>query len=286
MMPRTLFAVLVAIAVSTPAARAATTVDGQEEICASSAVIICDNFENRAPGSGDLGRAIYKNPGWGVSSGGGMSVSTSDKFDGSKSLEFRYPSGSWSSNQDEGAGTGYMAVDFGGRPEIFLRHYVKWGSNWVWSPVATKHIAMLTSAGARAPWAWHGTSGSALLHHIYEPTQTMYDQNVGSAVAVRAGQWYCLELHLKMNSPGSAVIESWVDNNLKWSDTRATFGSQGTTWNSIMLSGYWNAPGSHPAMSRWFDNIVVSTQRIGCMGTPPPAAPNAPPAAPTGVTLR
>jgi Polysaccharide lyase len=249
-------------------------------------VIVCDNFEGRALGSADLRRAIYKNTGWAASDGGSMVVSNTEKFDGSRSLEFRFPGGSWGNGQD-GAGAGYMEVSIGNQTELYLRHYVKWSTNWVFSPIATKHMAILSSGGARAPWAWHSTWGESNLHHIYEPTQTSYDQNVGSPINVRPGQWYCLEMRLKMNSAGSGIVETWVDNVLKASYSNATLNTQGTSWRAVMLSGYWNAPGSHPAMSRWFDNIVVSRERIGCLGSQPAPGPSAvAPAPPSGLVIR
>jgi len=266
-----LFAALIAIFVSTTAASGAAP-DGQEEICTSPAVILCDNFEARALGSGDLGRAIYKNPGWAMSELTNMIVATTDKFDGTKSLEFRYPAGS--------GGVGYMGVALPGLTDLYMRHYVKWSTNWTFSPIATKHIAMLTDT-ARVPWVLHSTWGSPVLHHIYEPTQTPYDQNIGVPMAFVNDQWYCMEIHLKMN-PGASndILEGWVDGVKKFDYSTATLDGAGSSWVSLMLSGYWNEPGTHAAMSRWFDNIVVSTQRIGCIGGSPR------PATPTGLTVR
>ena len=40
----------------------------QEAICATAAVFFCDNFEDRAPGTGDLTTfKSAKNPGWALS---------------------------------------------------------------------------------------------------------------------------------------------------------------------------------------------------------------------------
>jgi hypothetical protein len=261
----------------------------QEAICSNSAVFFCDNFEDRETGTRDLTTSKgAKNPGWALSDFTSMRVATNDKFDGTKSLEFVFPACSSTDPSYAGCGAGYMDNSPANmnRVELYFRHYVKWGSNWVWSRNGGKHAAMMSSGGGRAPWLWHHTWGSNLLHHIYEPVYKEYEQNVGTAVAFQAGRWYCLETHLKMSG---GVIESWVDNRLVMSYSGASLNTAGGSWTSLLLSGYWNSDASgvsHPTMSRWFDNMVLSTQRIGCVGQTPQPQDAVAPAAPAGVVVR
>jgi hypothetical protein len=85
--------------------------------------------------------------------------------------------------------------------------------------------------------------------------------------ASHVGQWYCVEAHAQLNdaSLSNGVFEFWVNGNL---DARET----GLNWlgafsaygiNAVFFENYWNT-GSPAAQDRYFDNIIISTQRIGC----------------------
>lgn len=81
------------------------------------------------------------------------------------------------------------------------------------------------------------------------------------------GQWHCVEAHAKLNDAGASngVFELWVNGTLdaqrtglSWLGSFAEYGI-----NAVMLENYWNS-GSPKRQERYFDNFVVSTQRIGC----------------------
>jgi hypothetical protein len=85
--------------------------------------------------------------------------------------------------------------------------------------------------------------------------------------AAHVGQWYCVEAHAKLNDAGSSngVFELWIDDTLaaqvtalNWLGAYSAFG-----FNAVYFENYWNN-GAAVAEDRFFDNIVVSTQRIGC----------------------
>lgn len=82
-----------------------------------------------------------------------------------------------------------------------------------------------------------------------------------------AGRWYCVEAHAKLNDPGQSngVFELWIDGSpdarkdgLNWAGAFSAYGI-----NAVFLENYWNAGAVQPE-ERYFDNFVVSTQRIGC----------------------
>ncbi len=88
----------------------------------------------------------------------------------------------------------------------------------------------------------------------------------------RTGRWQCIEARMRLNDPGRAngVFELWIDDALEarrtgldWVGSYDAFGI-----NAVFLENYWN-DGSPAEQERFFDNFVVSTQRIGCDGTPP-----------------
>jgi hypothetical protein len=81
------------------------------------------------------------------------------------------------------------------------------------------------------------------------------------------GKWHCVEAHVRLNSPGAAdgLFELWVNGrldarraNLDWIGRYSAYGI-----NAVMLENYWNG-GAPRTQSRYFDDFVVSTRRIGC----------------------
>jgi hypothetical protein len=83
----------------------------------------------------------------------------------------------------------------------------------------------------------------------------------------RAGRWQCVEAGVVLNDPGQANgrFVLWVDGvedarieRINWLGSYSAFGV-----NAVMLENYWNG-GAPTEQSRYFDNFVVSTARIGC----------------------
>jgi hypothetical protein len=158
-----------------------------------------------------------------------------------------------------------------------MRHYAKWSAGFVWSPIGTKHFALLANNGSeRRPW--FNMRGNGGTHYLEDEPDAnrQYDQNI-SSMSFNSNQWYCIEIHVNRVSPGSAIVETWVDGVLRLQYTNANFGTN--NWTEILLSGYWNTsptPGSRGAQAKWYDNIVFSTARIGCLGASAtePSAPS------------
>jgi hypothetical protein len=82
------------------------------------------------------------------------------------------------------------------------------------------------------------------------------------------GIWYCVEAHVKLNDPGlsNGIQEFWIDGNLEARRDGLNFVASYTDYaiNAIFFENYWNS-GSPVTQERYFDNIVVSTQPIGCL---------------------
>jgi hypothetical protein len=82
------------------------------------------------------------------------------------------------------------------------------------------------------------------------------------------GTWTCIEAHAKLNTAGQAdgVFELFFNGTLQasrhgmnWVGNYSEFG-----FNTVMVENYWNE-GSVQKQSRFIDNLVVSTKRIGCL---------------------
>ena len=95
--------------------------------------------------------------------------------------------------------------------------------------------------------------------------------------ATNAGKWNCIEVHVRLNDVGQSngVEEFWIDGHLEAKRTNLNFigNYDGYGINAIFFENYINN-GAPQAQSRYWDNFVVSTQRVGCLGpavvVPPP----------------
>lgn len=93
--------------------------------------------------------------------------------------------------------------------------------------------------------------------------------------AENAGKWYCIVGHVKLNTPGlkDGIFEFWINDTLQASSTNLDWHS---SWNNdpnnlhinaIFFENYWNA-GSPIEQERYFDNLVISKEKIPCACKP------------------
>jgi len=275
--------------------------NGQEDICTNAAVIYCENWEARAAGVGDFTTNYYKTNGFDDHFGTEISVISSGSvpqgvYNGTKALQMFYPG---DSDNDNG-GTGFMQTYWTtgqAYRTLYWRWYVKHSSNWLWSPIATKHLEQLAVGGYNNIFMMHGggtgstSATQQLVQFGYNTTPSgNFDQNVNGPVTMVNNRWYCLELRLTMNtSAGSSdgYLQGWIDDVQHWEypNVRLDPTSSSSSYQTgFMVSGYWNcttnpcsasSANNHPNMYRWIDNIVVSTARIGCLNNSAPSAPTA-----------
>ncbi|NIM94481.1 MAG: hypothetical protein GTO18_12335 [Anaerolineales bacterium] len=83
-----------------------------------------------------------------------------------------------------------------------------------------------------------------------------------------SGNWYCVEAHVRLNDPGQSngLQEFWIDGNLDARVDGLNFVRNFTDYgiNAIFFENYWNS-GSVQPQERYFDNIVISTEPVGCL---------------------
>jgi hypothetical protein len=81
------------------------------------------------------------------------------------------------------------------------------------------------------------------------------------------GKWLCVEAHVRLNAAGKAdgLHEFWIGDSLEARREGLDFLGRYSAYgiNGIFFENYWNT-GSPQTQDRFFDNIVVSTRRIGC----------------------
>lgn len=189
--------------------------------------------------------------------------------------------------------------------EVYWRMYVKNAPNWIGG--GGDKLSRATSFVSSSSWAqsmiahvWSGGSGHNYLkldpasgtdtqgnlrsttYNDFANLRWLGDQTGRTPLFDRAhvNQWYCVEAHVRLNDAGQAngTFEFWINDQLEarkegmnWVGAYDAYGI-----NAILFDNYWN-DGAPQTQERYFDNIVVSTQRIGCGtaqgggSTPPPA---------------
>ncbi len=79
------------------------------------------------------------------------------------------------------------------------------------------------------------------------------------------GRWICFETEVKLNTPGKAdgLYRLWADDSLLVERTNVDLrGNTTDKINEVSLDCYWNG-GSPKVQNRYYDNFVISTQRVG-----------------------
>jgi hypothetical protein len=95
--------------------------------------------------------------------------------------------------------------------------------------------------------------------------------NIDLFSETNSGEWFCVEGYVKLNTPGisDGVFEFWINDifqagsyNLNW-HSNWNQNPDNMTINAVFFENYWNS-GSPVEQERYFDNLIISTQRIGC----------------------
>ena len=177
--------------------------------------------------------------------------------------------------------------------EIYWRVYVKYQSGWIggggYKMSRVQILANSSWGQAMVAPVWGGDTPQTQNYLLIDPTRgtdsagTLLATTYGDFAhltflgavqsvtplfdAAHVGSWYCVEAHVRLNDPGSVngMFELWINGNLEaqhnglnWVGSYSDYGI-----NTMFLESYWNT-GATQAEDRYFDNLVVSTERIGC----------------------
>ncbi len=173
--------------------------------------------------------------------------------------------------------------------EIYYRMYLRLEEGWQGNPAklsrATVFVASDWSQGMIAH-VWNGPDVRLGL----DPVRCVGDDDQPACVGyndfdnmdwlgfqpgatpifepAQADRWFCIETHVRLNDPDASngLQEIWIDGELDARAENLNFvrGYTDYALNGIFFENYWNG-GSPREQERYFDNIVVSTQRIGCL---------------------
>ena len=252
--------------------------------------IFCDDFESSGPLVGSGRWYGYD------SASGNFSLTTGIGYSGSQGMKAVWTKGAVS--------VGGLQLTFGRNPmnsngihttqdfrEIYYRMYLKLQAGWTGNPGKLSR-AIVFSAPDWSEAAIAHLWGDSTTHLLIDPASCVSGSTVqcvgyndfnhlqwlGAQIgttplfdgqASHDDRWYCIEAHVKLNDSGQSngIQEFWTDGNLETSKTGINFVGSYTAYgiNAVFFENYWNT-GATQNEERYFDNIVVSTQRIGCTG--------------------
>jgi hypothetical protein len=184
--------------------------------------------------------------------------------------------------------------------EVYWRFYMRTSTNWTgnaykvtratvfsasnWSQAAIGHLwDDSPSKLGMALDPVSGVVGSTVVTTKYNDFDNMkWLGKVDGPTQVYApenrGVWTCVEVHMKLNTPGASdgLLEYWVNDKSEAQAKNLNFRGSYTQYgiNAVLMENYRNEPAAQ-SQDRYFDNFVVSKQRIGCVGSSP-VRPNPP----------
>jgi hypothetical protein len=221
----------------------------------------CDGFE-----SGDSLSVNYQDV-----SENGMAVVSGEAFEGTHSLRQSYIQG------QVDAGWIIRVSDSGFPDHVFMRWYHKFEAGFSGFPPKMARIRYrLRSGDWSSPYAvhcWLETDGVLALD-VAATNSTQANSSGWLPIARTAftfadakniGRWICFEMEMKLNTPGGTdgLYRLWADDSLIAERTGVDLrGTLTNKINEMMLDCYWNG-GSPRAQSRYYDNLVISTAKIG-----------------------
>jgi hypothetical protein len=178
--------------------------------------------------------------------------------------------------------------------ELYWRVYVRYAPGWIGGGgnKLTRAVSVAKPDLSEAAFAhvWSGRDGTAGANQLYIDPASGTD-TIGNVLTVgyndfahmrwlgargstltlfdsaHIGPWYCVEVHAKLNDPGSSngVMQLYINGTLQAQDTGMNWVGDFTAYgfNVVMLENWWNS-GAPQNQDRYIDNFVVSTRPIGC----------------------
>ncbi len=251
-----------------------------EPVCLRPSTVACEDFERP------------KRSSWGDYKNNAFYVEDDVAFGGEQSMRQFY---------DEGqSAAGWLAWHFGDHPEggarkgerfeeIYFRFYHRFQRNW--PNLFPPKLARVRSRYVQEEllYAWEeqlmisarmpgGNALSLPISGLAVPAGTNHQgdsklrwlerEALDLRFAEHAGEWVAIEMRVKLNTPGQndGRITYWVNGNLALdrSGVNLRGAYTATTINEAMLEAYWSGGAPRDDLMRWFDNVVIATEPVGC----------------------
>ncbi|RLA16794.1 MAG: hypothetical protein DRQ60_03620 [Gammaproteobacteria bacterium] len=172
--------------------------------------------------------------------------------------------------------------------ELYYRHYLWLDEGWQDNPYKLSRITVLTDANwsqAMIAHLWGAEGGKLAVDpvscttRIGVPICSGYNDfknmrwlgNRRGATAVftprYSGQWHCVEANVMLNdgNANNGYQDFWLNGKREAAAQRLNFVGNYDEYglNGLFIENWWNG-GAPGVRTRVIDNLVVSTQRIGC----------------------
>jgi hypothetical protein len=207
----------------------------------------------------------------------GFSVTADDPFEGNYSLRQHYDQGMVNAGWIAWFYCDTLGNDYGPcHDDIYVRWYHKFEPGFEGLPPKMARINSIGPGWDKRFGVHHWIEGGVIVADVEAPYSSQANdagwlptQYSSFDFNDHIGDWVCLEMRVKKNTPGQAdgAYIFWANDVAIINRTSVDLvGSTSYNFNNVMLDTYWNG-GSPKAQSRYYDNFVISTQRIGCLST-------------------
>jgi hypothetical protein len=202
----------------------------------------------------------------------GFSVETTDAVSGSRALRQHYTNGMVD------AGWIIRSSNEGFPTHLFMRYYHKFENGFSGFPPKMARMRYRNLSNWSAPLEVHCWINTNKIVADVKAMDSKQANDVGWLPIARTnfsfenpvnvGRWVCFEMEVQLNTPGKqdGLYRMWADDSLIVERLNVDLrGSQSYLINEVMLDCYWNS-GSPKEQNRYYDNFVISTQKIGPIG--------------------
>jgi hypothetical protein len=201
-----------------------------------------------------------------------MYLTDATSHSGGRGVELKYEPGS--------SGASFMFRRIAGQDRVYHRWYQKWSPGFVWEPSSTKMTILRPWGGYPQFYPVVLWANGQLAIQAQVIPEAAWDaknfyQNQGVPAVFLPGRWYCIEVYVKLNTPGAAdgELAAWIDGELKLAYTGREFRGANPTdpapstakIEAVGVSGHYGGLTPVPQLQySWQDDHVASTERIGC----------------------
>lgn len=193
---------------------------------------------------------------------------TNVKVTGNASIKYHYGPECLANIPGQTPCGGFSDRNFAPTDNKWTRFYVRLSNDFQVHPVGTKGMRSDTN-GPNSNWWMIGIWGEPQFAVGVQNSPVLGStQNVYSGYYFSLGEWYCIEMHEKLNDPGQAngIIEAWIDGDKYIDRTDIQYRQAGD--NALFYNNRMYRQGGQGNI--WYDRVAVADQRIGCGEVPPP----------------
>lgn len=168
--------------------------------------------------------------------------------------------------------------------EIYVSFWIKFDPDWKWyeggkiigpkggkPPGAGYKPDGTDGWSARVNWSKKNGVDGCGIQYVYHPDMPgKYGDNIvwndgDSKYIYPKGEWIHIESRYKMNTPKhfNGIIQTWVNGKMVQSRTNLRMRDVDTFSINKMRFDHWFGSASPQNQYTWFDNIVISTHRVG-----------------------